>query len=87
MSIYRQNPRTAGRVLAGSAFVITPDDHRMHTLNAAASEIWLRAAEGCTVEEAAQALFTRYQVDMPTARRDAQACCSDLVARSILVAE
>jgi len=83
--VYRQNPRTAGRVLDGQAFVITPDDQRLHQLNGAASVIWSCAADGCTIEQAAEAITDRYEVDLETARRDVAACCEDLVTRAILL--
>jgi hypothetical protein len=85
--VYRQNPRTAGRVLAGQAFIVTPDDHKLHTLNLAAAAIWERAATGCTPDEAAAELVQRFEVDFDRALQDATACVADLVRRRILVSE
>lgn len=89
MARYRRNPQTAGRVIDGLAFVVTPDDNKLHTLNAAATHLWrlATAADGLSGEDAADALCAEYEVDRETARADAAACLDDLVARQILVVE
>ena len=84
---YRRNPQTAGRVIDGLAFVVKPDDNKLHTLNATATDLWNLAASGCTKEEAAAALTKRYQVSEEQALRDVKCCFDDLVARQILVEE
>ena len=85
--IYKKNPHTAGRVIDGLAFVVTPDDNKLHTLNDTATYLWQEAAHGLTAEGAADKLTARYQVDRATALRDADACLRDLVTRQILIAE
>ncbi len=87
MSVYRQNPRTASRVLEGSLFVITPDDNTLHTLNATATAIWERAVNGCTVADAVEAVVSQYDVDAERALADVASCCDELVRRRILVCE
>lgn len=82
--IYRQNPRSAGRVIDGMAFVVTPDDNRLHTLNRTGTFVWQLAATGCTVEEVARALASRYDVSAERALADAARFCDDLAARRIL---
>jgi hypothetical protein len=84
---YRRNPQTAGRMIDGLAFVVTPDDNKLHTLNETATWLWQQAAGGLSVEEAAAQLVARYEVELEAARRDAEVCLTDLVARQILVAE
>lgn len=84
---YRRHPQTAGRIVDGLAFVVTADDSKLHTLNGTATRLWQLAAQGCTVEEAADDLSARYQADPDTARRDAERCLRDMVARRILIAE
>jgi hypothetical protein len=86
-TIYRRNPQTAGRVIDGLAFVVTPDDNKLHTLNATATRLWQLAARGCTAQAAADELCTHYEVDRDTALRDAGSCLHDLVTRQILIAE
>lgn len=87
MAVYRRNPNTAGRIIDGLAFVVTPDDNKLHTLNAAATRLWRLSQSGLDLDGATQALLAAYEVDEPTARADAQACLEDLVARAILVVE
>lgn len=87
MHHYRLNPQTAGRVIDGQAFIVTPDDNKLHTLNGSATQLWQLAAGGVTAAAAAEALCAVYAVDRVTALRDAQACLADLVARQILVVE
>lgn len=87
--VYRRNPLTAGRVIDGQAFVVTPDNNRLHTLNGTATVLWQLASssEGCTAERAADELTSLYEVDRETARRDATQCLDDLVVRLILVTD
>jgi hypothetical protein len=87
MARYRRNPQTAGRIIDGQAFVVTPDDNKLHTLNGAATMLWTLAAQGTSTEDAAAALLREYEVDDATARADAAACLEDLVARRILLVE
>ena len=84
MAEYRQNPRAAGRVIDGQAFVVTPDDNRLHTLNAAGTEVWQCARAGCSLEQATDALTRRFAVDSERARADATHFLEDLVRRGIL---
>jgi hypothetical protein len=84
---YRKNPATAGRVIEGMAFIITPEDSKLHTLNTTASHLWELARDGFTLEQAAGALAARFDVDEITAHADVKECVEDLVARQILVAE
>lgn len=87
MRRYRRNPQTAGREIDGQAFVVTPDDNKLHTLNEAATCLWRLAASGLSADDAAAALCAEYEIDSATARRDAEACLDDLVARQILLVD
>ena len=60
MDVYRRNPNIAGRVIDGLAFVITPHDNKLQTLNQTATEIWRLAADGCTADAAASAIVELY---------------------------
>lgn len=83
---YKKNPHTAGRIIDGLAFIVTPNDNKLHTLNATATRLWQLAAEELTAEVAADDLCSRFQVERADALRDAHVCLRDLVARRILVA-
>ncbi len=98
MQRFRQNPRTAGRVVDGLAFVVTPDDNKLHTLNKPATRIWVLAERACTIDDAAAALVAgffvedpktkeRTDLDLGRARADAASFVSDLIARGILEPE
>jgi hypothetical protein len=66
--------------------VVTADDNKLHTLNAAATRLWQLAATGCTVDDAADALTACFEVERTVAHRDVAACLEDMIARRILVA-
>jgi PqqD family protein of HPr-rel-A system len=85
MARYRQNPRTAGRTIDGLAFVVTPDDNKLHTLNATGTLIWELAEKPASLDEIAAALAARFDVDADRARADASAFLADLLARQIIV--
>ena len=85
MRRYRRNPQTAGRVIDGLAFVVTPDDNKLHTLNGTATRLWTLAQAPLSVDDAAAALVEAYEVAPDVARVDAAAFLEDLVARAILV--
>ena len=77
---------TAGRVVDGAAFVVTPDDNKLHTLNETATFLWSLASEELTATAATSAIVEHFEVDSETAAPDVQQCLADLVARQILIA-
>jgi hypothetical protein len=81
---YQQNPRTAGRIIDGTAFVVTPDDNRLHTLNGTGTFVWSLAEGPVTLDQVAGALAARYEVDGARARVDAEQFLGDLTSRGIL---
>jgi hypothetical protein len=85
MRRYRRNPHCAGRIVDGLAFVITPDDNQLHTLNGSATTLWTLAQRPVTADDAARALVEAYEIDEDTARRDATECLEDLARRDILL--
>ena len=88
MRRYRRNVHTAGRVIDGLAFVVTPDDNRLHELNGSATRLWQLAGErDVTEDDCVAALVEVYEVDEATARRDVSTLLDDLVTRQILLAE
>jgi hypothetical protein len=87
MRRYRRNPQLAARIIDGQAFVVTPDDNRLHTLNSTGTLLWSMTAAGVTADDAALALCAEFEIDEPTARRDAEKCLDDLVARQILIVD
>lgn len=82
---FRRNPLTAGRIVDGQAFVVTPDNNKLHSLNSTATHLWVAAAAALTLDDAARALSDEFDVTFETARADAAHCMEDLVARGIFV--
>ncbi len=87
MARYRRNPQTAGRIIDGQAFVVTPGDNKLHTLNETATLLWELAAGGVTLEDAALALSREFDVEAERAQRDAGRCFDDLVMRGMILLE
>ena len=87
MVTYRQHPRAAGRVVDGVAFVITPDDHKLHSLNGTGTRVWQLCASGVTLDEVARALAAAFEVDEPRAQADAARFLADLVSRGLIAEE
>jgi hypothetical protein len=83
-STFQQNPRTAGRVIDGQAFVVTPNDNTLHSLNATGTLVWELASRPVTCDEVAGAIARRFAVEAAVAARDVAAFLDDLVARGIL---
>jgi hypothetical protein len=81
---YRQNPRTAGRVIDGVAFIVTPDDNKLHSLNTTGTEIWVLTESIRSLTQVAEGLSRRFRVDEARARDDASRFCADLCERGIL---
>ena len=84
---YRRNPLTAGRVIDGHAFVVTPDNSKLHSLNETATALWQGAIAPLDLDGAAAILVAGFEVDAATARADVATCLDDLVARLILVCD
>ena len=85
-AIYQRHPHSAGRVIDGLAFIVTPDSSRMHTLNAAATLLWQLASPGFTAEQGAAEMTEHFEVDAGQALTDLKECVDAMVARHILVA-
>ncbi len=86
-AIYKRHPNTAGRVIDGLAFIVTPDSSRMHTLNPTATFLWELARAGFTAADGARALADQYEVEEAAALSDLKECVDAMVARHILVAD
>jgi hypothetical protein len=71
-------------VIDGLAFVITPDDNKLHTLNKTGALVWTLAESGCTLEEISLRMANSFEIAREQALTDALHFCEDLVARRIL---
>lgn len=80
----RQNPRVAWRVYDGEAVLVSPDDHRLHTLNAVGTLVW-EAADGRTpVDEIAARVWREFDVERERAAADALAFVETLAGSGLL---
>jgi len=84
-STFQQNPRTAGRIIGGTAFVVVPPNH-MYSLNDTGTFVWTLADKPVTVDTVASALARRFKVDATSARTDAETFLGRLCAMGFLVA-
>jgi hypothetical protein len=79
-----QNPRAAWRVYEGEAVIVSPEDSTMHTLNPVGTFIW-EAADGRTALDAIVGrVCEAFEVDRPTAARDAATFVEQLCGRGLL---
>ena len=81
---YLRHPQLAGRVVDGLAFVVTAQDNKLSTLNAAATLIWEQLTQPRSCDELAAALSAKFEVSLEEAKLDVQECLDDLVERQIL---
>ena len=86
-SSFKQNPRSAGRMIDGQAFVMTPEDNKLHSLNGCGSWIWALAEQGITLAQIATEVAARYDVPPLQAADDAQVFLEELLRRGILIRE
>lgn len=85
-SLYlRQNPDTPARTIDGEAIVITPEDSKVHTLNATATYIWDHADGTRTLAAIAASMAEEFDVDADTLKADALAFVEDAVKRGLLL--
>ena len=86
-SIYiARSSAIASRVLAGETMVMSVKDSTFFTLNEVASTIW-QAADGRTplTEIVVRNICDEFEVDLETARRDAEQFVSELSHHGILL--
>jgi pyrroloquinoline quinone biosynthesis protein D len=82
----RRAADAAWRRVEDEVAVISMDANRIRLLNRIGSFLWERC-EGATVDELAEAVCARYEVDAQTARRDVAAFVDDLRARGLVTLE
>jgi hypothetical protein len=81
--IVSRDARTASRVIAGEAIILTPQDSRIRNLNETGSRIWELLAEKPTVEALVQRIHTEFDVTEEQARADVTAFVEQLVAAGL----
>ena len=81
-----RSSQIAARMLGGEMMVMSAVDSTFFTLNEVATAIW-QAADGCTPlgEIVANAVCDEFEVDIDTARRDAEQFVDELSHHGILL--
>jgi hypothetical protein len=83
--VIRRNRRTASRILAGEAVVLTPMNSKIHGFNETGSRIWELLAKEPTVGELVAQIHREFQVSEEQARADIEAFIEDLKARGLIM--
>lgn len=86
--IYRQDQRSAARILRGEAAIIPPQDGRVSVLNEVATVIWeLCADQGRSLDDLVSELQSRFDASEDTIRSDTLELLEQLIEIGALVAE
>jgi hypothetical protein len=85
--IVRRNEKTASRVLAGEAIVLTPQNSKIHSFNETGSRIWELLAEEPTVAEIVAQIRGEFEVSEEQAQTDVIAFLEELAAKDIVTFE
>lgn len=81
-----RNPRAAWRVYEAEAVVLSPDDSVLHTLNPAATIVWLAADGGTSWLDVVSRVAGAFDVPSARIEADLHAFVDDVEARGLLVA-
>jgi hypothetical protein len=79
-----KDKKTASRILAGEAIVLTPMNSKIYNLNETGSRIWAWLDDRPTVGELAARMQSEFKVDEEQAQADIIAFLEELVARGMV---
>jgi hypothetical protein len=82
--VVRRNEKTASRVLAGEAIVLTPQDSKIHSFNETGSRIWELLVEEPTVKEIVAQIRSEFEVSEEQAQKDVIAFLGELAAKGMV---
>jgi predicted DNA-binding transcriptional regulator len=82
--VVSRNEKTASRILAGEAVVLTPLDSKIHGFNETGSRIWELLADQPTLGEIVVHIHREFEVSEEQARSDVVAFIEELVARGMV---
>ena len=82
--VVSKDGKTASRILAGEAIVLTPMNSKIYNLNETGSRIWAWLDDGPTVGELAARMQSEFKVDKEQALADIIAFLEALVARGMV---
>ena len=82
--VVSKDKKTASRILAGEAIVLTPMNSKIYNLNETGSRIWAWLDDGPTVGELAARMQSEFKLDKEQAQADTIAFLEELVARGMV---
>jgi len=82
--VVSRDKRTASRLIAGEAIVLTPRDSKIHSLSETGSRIWELLADEPTVGEIVAQIHSEFKVSEKQARADVIAFIEELVAKGMV---
>lgn len=82
--VVSRNEKTASRILAGEAVVLTPMDSKIHGFNETGSRIWDFLADQPTLGEIVAHIHREFAVSQEQAQSDVVAFIEELVARGMV---
>ncbi len=82
--VVRKDNKTASRILAGEAIVLTPMNSKIYNLNETGSRIWAWLDDNPSVGELAVRMQSEFKVDKEQAQVDIIAFLEELVARGMV---
>ena len=85
--VVTRNSKTASRVIAGEAIVLTPADSKIRTLNPTGSRIWELLGGKPTVAEIVDRIHREFDVTRDEAESDVRAFLDDLAAKGLVSVE
>ena len=80
-----RNPILAWREIGGETLIISPEDSRVHELNATASLVWKYADGTKTPDEIAAQLAAEFEVELEAARADVAELIAALGEKHLLI--
>jgi hypothetical protein len=85
---YSRSPRTAWRQYEETLLVITPDDRKVHKLNATGALLWNEIGEkGADESELLSRMTETFEAGEKALRQDLEDFLKDLVDKGVLIKE
>jgi hypothetical protein len=85
---YKRSPRIAWRQYEEETLVITPDDRKVHKLNATGSFLWNEIGEeGADERKLLSRMSASFEADEKTLKADIKGFLKDLTGKGVLMKE
>ena len=85
--IVSRNTRTASRIIAGEAIILTPQDSKIRNLNETGSRIWELLAEKLTVGDIIRHIHAEFDVSEAQAQSDVMAFLEQMMAKGLVAVQ